>query len=370
MRLSFFFTLLILFVACKFAQENKKIVVPSEPMIYREFPEEDVTIEIPQEENTFIISGFSDEYYAKVYIKDSSEVFSTGWVGVYEKGTNNNLIYLEVDEIYVNFHNGELQANIHELPYGEQSVIIYDDFNFDGEKDFALMEGMNSCYHGPSFNIYLYDGNNFTLDPNFSSLAQNYCGMFSWDSESQRISTMTKSGCCYHEYSTFEVENNIPVEVYSLIVDSFDFPYNKETTREKKGDEMVETSKIYLEVTSVDTICSFQLENKGKTVLVYKFNERLSYALLLDDNLIEFDYAKDVQEEGGKSDFVFKHQNGSYTLDFRNKNVNYQVYEKGQSIGVNVIIGKKEYHLPGNTNTKEGSLKQLLKTEASNLEIG
>ncbi|MFC6841120.1 hypothetical protein [Xanthomonas theicola] len=36
------------------------------------------------------------------------------------------------------------KADVHALPYAEQSVLIYADFNFDGIKDLALMDGQNS----------------------------------------------------------------------------------------------------------------------------------------------------------------------------------------------------------------------------------
>src|SRR6185436_16339027 len=97
-----------------------------------------------------------------------------------------------------------------ELPYGEQSVLIYDDFDFDGRRDLALMDGQNSCYGGPSFQIFLRQGSGFVRSKAFTKLAQEFCGMFSVDPVAQRIATMTKSGCCWHEFNVYTVVNHEP----------------------------------------------------------------------------------------------------------------------------------------------------------------
>lgn len=56
--------------------------------------------------------------------------------------------------------------------------MIYEDFNFDGKNDFAIMDGRFSCYGGPSFQVYLATANGFRHSPEFTRLAQEYCGMF------------------------------------------------------------------------------------------------------------------------------------------------------------------------------------------------
>lgn len=164
-------------------------------------------------QKTFIVDDFSDRYFGKVFISDTGSVFSEGWVAIFDKKTKKQLIKIESSELSFSLREGEVIANIKELPYGEQSQIMFDDFNFDGKKDFALMDGQNSCYHGPSFQIYLANGRGFTHSRAFTRLAQDYCGMFDVDAAKKTISTMTKSGCCWHQSSSFVVTNNIPVPV-------------------------------------------------------------------------------------------------------------------------------------------------------------
>ena len=42
------------------------------------------------------------------------------------------------------------------IAYGNQSVVRFDDFNFDGIVDLAIQNGREGGYSGPSFDIYLY----------------------------------------------------------------------------------------------------------------------------------------------------------------------------------------------------------------------
>ena len=77
------------------------------------------------------------------------------------KKNKKQLIKINSDELTFTLHKGKVLANVKELPYGKQSSILYEDFNFDGIKDFAIMDGQNSCYHGPSFQIYLATNKGF-----------------------------------------------------------------------------------------------------------------------------------------------------------------------------------------------------------------
>ena len=147
---------------------------------------------------TFNIDGFSKQYYGKVYFSDTSAISSAGWVEVYDRATKKKLIHVDADELSFDLHDGEIKANIAEIPYGEYSVLLYEDYNFDGIKDFAIMDGFNSCYGGPSFQIFLASEKDFVYNEGFTELAQNNCGMFVVDAKNKVISTMTKSGCCWH----------------------------------------------------------------------------------------------------------------------------------------------------------------------------
>ena len=166
----------------------------------------------------FTVDGFSPDYYGKVHFEDiqtadTNFISGSGRIRIYDKKSNKKLIEVEADDLFVFLHNNGIKANIAQLPYGEQSVILYEDFNFDGDKDFAIENGHMSCYGGPSFSIYLATEKGFAFNQAFTDLAMEYCGIFQVDDSAQTLHTMTKSGCCWHQYSTFKVKNNVPYPI-------------------------------------------------------------------------------------------------------------------------------------------------------------
>src|SRR5699024_7729663 len=96
----------------------------------------------------FKVQGFSDRYEAKVCVKDPQAVFSAGWVAVYDKKSGKELLKIRSEDLAADFVDDEVEANVHERPYGKQNVLIYEDFNFDGQKDLAISDGNHSCYGG------------------------------------------------------------------------------------------------------------------------------------------------------------------------------------------------------------------------------
>ncbi|HLR38106.1 MAG TPA: hypothetical protein VK084_08675, partial [Chitinophagaceae bacterium] len=112
--------------------------------------------------SVFKVQGFSDRYEAKVYLKDPQAVFSAGWVAVYDKKSGKELLKIASEDLPADFVDDEVEANVHERPYGKQNVLIYEDFNFDGQKDLAISDGNHSCYGGPSYQIYLADAGGFS----------------------------------------------------------------------------------------------------------------------------------------------------------------------------------------------------------------
>ncbi|MCX5466799.1 FG-GAP repeat protein [Acinetobacter nematophilus] len=91
--------------------------------------------------------------------------------------------------------------------YGEQSPLIFDDFNFDGTEDLAIRNGNYGSYGGPVYDIYVFNQskNQFVLSQELSVLTQENLGMFELDKKRKRIITFNKSGCCYHIRSEYQV---------------------------------------------------------------------------------------------------------------------------------------------------------------------
>ncbi|MGN7784606.1 XAC2610-related protein [Niabella sp. 22666] len=318
-------------------------------------------------QTVFKVDHFSKDYYGKIFISDTSEVFSKGWVAIYNAQTHKQLIKVDAEELALSLHDGEAKANIKSLPYGEQSLIMYEDYNFDGKKDFAICDGRNSCYHGPSFRIYLATGQGFRLNEAFTTLAQENCGMFSFNAKEKKIYTMTKSGCCWHQYSEYIVVDNTPVEI-NIITEEAQPPFYNSTIDKWNGKRMVtSTSKsLDLKDETVDVVLHFKVPHNARQVVLFSLTDHmLHYAVLKNKDEIEFSYPLEAGEQN--PDFTFEIKPGNMAVVFKNKTATYRVYEQAGKTGVITKAGGKTYHWQGDTKTQKGSLKKLTKVKLDNV---
>lgn len=326
-----------------------------------------------QQNISFKIDGFSNKYYGQVTVRDTADVFKAGTVKVFDKLTKKELFHTTSDELTFDFHEGKVKANILEAPYGEQSLIIYEDFNFDGVKDFALMDGQNSCYHGPSFQIWLAQGAGFKRSDSFTRLAQEYCGMFVVNQQDKVLETMTKSGCCWHQFSRFKVENGqlktVSVEESSL---SNTEPYFEEVSQQTwvNGKEE-QTLKQYMNE-QADTLFSFTLAKNGKQVVVFHVggeSEFLFYVLCQKDGSVEFSYPEVMYDEKKQENVGGVMNYSAGKLAFKNEDASYEVYDEGSGkIGVRVLSDGKNYVFEGLAGSVKGGLETLKALEKKNLK--
>lgn len=325
-------------------------------------------------QKTYNVQDFSKDFYGKIYIADTSEVFSKGWVAIYEKKSNRQLIKVDTEELTVTTdEDGTAKANVKELPYGEQSAIIYEDFNFDSIKDFAIMDGQNSCYHGPSFQIYLAGKvkNRFVLNKAFTELAQEYCGMFEVDPAKKMISTMTKSGCCWHQMSEFIVVGNAPKAVKIVEEDGTQFPMNIVSTEIWNSKKMVKTTVRTVDLTEeneIKILLSFKTQKDGDEVVLMRSDDMLFYFFINEKRNVELAYPTDSESENPT--FTLE-SNGNHTaLVFTNKGATYKIYEtENEKIGVQVDAGGKSSDIPGDLATRKGSLRGLTGGNFANVTL-
>ncbi|WP_343689030.1 hypothetical protein [Chitinophaga sp.] len=326
-----------------------------------------------QHNTSFKIDGFSNKYYGLVQVSDTADVFKAGTVKVFDKVTKKELMHTSSDELTFDFHNGQVKANILEAPYGEQSLIIYEDFNFDGVKDFALMDGQNSCYHGPSFQIWLAQGTGFKHSEAFTRLAQEYCGMFVVNQKDKVLETMTKSGCCWHQFSRFKVENGqlktVSVEESGL---SNTEPYFEEVSLQTwvNGKEE-QTLKQYMSE-QADTVFSFTLAKNGKQVVVFHAGgegEFLFYVLCQKDGSVEFSYPEVTYDDKKQENVGGVMMYSAGKLAFKNEDAAYEVYDEGNGkIGVRVASDGKNYVFEGIAESAKGGLETLKDIQKKNLK--
>ena len=329
--------------------------------------------DINEQQIEYEVDDFSDDYYGLVRIESDEDFYKKGWITIYDKRTNKELIKVLSDKISLDLYEGKIKANILELPYGEQSLIIYDDFNFDNIKDFAIRDEQVSCYGGPSFKVFLSQNGEFVFNQDFTRLAHEYCGMFQVDNKEQKIYTMTKSSCCWHQYSEFIVDNNIPVAQKIVEVEWIP-PYHFVKTKEWDDGKLTETEEKNLSWEDVKdySVFSFDLLNDDGKVFLFSLNgELLTYAITTKDGVVKFSFpAERIPDENAKFSYINKKT--IVILRFVDKNIEYEIYEningdKIERIGIQTTTDGNTVILEGDVETIQGSLMDIEKVEWDNV---
>ncbi len=308
-----------------------------------------------QKSEEIALTDFSDSYTGKL-IRNSSlhgDLETNCSLNLYDKKTG-KLVFSEqaFDNVFNSDYNASttVSVNIKELPYGEQSVLIFEDFNFDGIEDIALRSGYFSCYGGPSYNVYLASKKGFEINESFTELASSNCGMFAVDYDKKQLSTMTKSGCCWHEFSTYVVENNTPVPI-EIIEEAYTGIFVDYTVQKSgKGKTVTASYQSFAEGNNPEV--TFVFENEKKMYLMSSMGNDLLYVFTDEEDKVELSYM---------DDFMYNQQKN--TLSFSIKNTKYTILENEILVQVN----GKEYHL-NKIKSKKGSFKDLKLNEYENVQ--
>ena len=306
---------------------------------------------------TYQIQDFSDDYYAIIKSTNDADSETNSIVEIRDAKTKKILISQPADiDIDYELDNSEahqlgnkISANIVSLPYGESSVLIYDDFNFDNKFDLAIKDGRNGCYGGPSYQVYLKQGKTFVHSEGFTELAQGNCGFFDIDEEKQTLHTMTKSGAAWHQYSDYKVINNKPVAV-RIVEEEYNYKGLLSILEKTRvNGKMVENQyqKLAMYEESDDSsryIYGFDLDNGKKMILDSYDEDHLYYAFADKDGKIELYY-----------DGQFIYDAKQNTLSFTNKPVVYQINNKG----ITVKNSNKSVLLKAKVDSVGGNLDNL-----------
>lgn len=313
----------------------------------------------PAVAQTYQIQDFSDDYDAVIKTVNDEDSEANSVINIIDIKTKKVLISQPAD-IHIGYEldnskehqlGENISANIVSSPYGEHSVLIYKDFNFDGQKDLALRDGRNGCYGGPSYQVYLKKGAKFAHSEAFTELAQGYCGFFGVDEESQTLSTMTKSGAAWHQYSEYKVIDNKPVAVH-IIEEEYNARGLVSITEKTKVNgkmlvdnyEMLPPNNGSNEDEVSPSVYRFDLENGKKMVLDSTDGEQLFYVFADKHGRVELFY-----------DGRFDYDVSTQTLSFINKPVRYQINQKG----VAVKLSNKTTLLKLQPKSEHGSLDNL-----------
>ncbi|WP_282117347.1 XAC2610-related protein [Cellulophaga baltica] len=311
-------------------------------------------------QRTYTISDFSSTYNATIAIEQGFEndTFKKGSFSIVNTSTDKQVLFIESDELIIETDNNtEEKINTISLPYDRQNFLIFQDFNFDGLEDVAFMDGHNSCYGGPSYQIYLQEHQTFVHSPEFTRLSYEYCGMFQIAEKTKTIHTMTKSGCCWHQFSEFKVQDNKPIAIKiseeSMNPNGMLIDY---VEKERVNNQMVETKYSVLPDSGFDiqTIFSFQFKNGKKMSLIHAFSNQLYYAFTDKEETVELFY---------EDNFVYDKSKNS--LSFTNKNTSYQI----STTGITIRTPRKNISMNAVAETVEGELASVLRLTLENMRV-
>ncbi|AWG24389.1 XAC2610-related protein [Flavobacterium kingsejongi] len=160
----------------------------------------------------FSLSGGSANYDAVITVENCTDgtCEGKGTIVLTDKQTGKLFQALTSEDLYF-FLNNDQQPSVNIIQlYNEQSPLIFQDFNFDGTEDLAVRNGNNSSYGGPSYDVYVYNKTRkqLVISDELTALAYENLGMFYADPKTKRITTFSKSGCCWHMTSQYEVVPN------------------------------------------------------------------------------------------------------------------------------------------------------------------
>lgn len=187
---------------------------------------------------TFQIKNGSKLYNAQLDVAhcEKDECSGQAKILLYKKGSQQ--VFQTFISNDLNFYLDKQQqpsVNVIQL-YNEQSPLIFEDFNFDGQQDLAIRNGNESSYGGPSYDVYVFNKTRqkFVISDELTALATENLGMFETDAKRKRLMTFAKSGCCFHVSSEYAV---IPSKGLKLV---------HEVTEDAMGGEQVKvTTKTY-----------------------------------------------------------------------------------------------------------------------------
>lgn len=199
----------------------------------------------------FDVKNGSKIYNARIAVHCSEgNCNNEGTIKLTKKG---NKIFIQnfiSDDLYFDISDTQQPSvNVIQL-YGEQSPLLFEDFNFDGSEDIAIRNGNNSSYGGPSYDVYVYNitKSKFVKSDELTALSFENLGMFQTDVKRKRLITFAKSGCCWHITKEYEVIPNKGLhKVYELEEDAMSVSgeFVTVTTRKWVNYKLIENIKKY-----------------------------------------------------------------------------------------------------------------------------
>ncbi len=132
----------------------------------------------------YMVTGIAQDYFGKIYIADTTKNYSEGWIAVYRQ--KNNQLLAKIKSYGLHLRPNQLDAK-GEIQFETQDFILYKDFNFDGEKDFALNKGPDGIRGVSLFDFYLRKNGQFKRNAQLTNIVAHIGVMFRMDTVQQKL---------------------------------------------------------------------------------------------------------------------------------------------------------------------------------------
>lgn len=175
-------------------------------------------------QHKYAVSGASPAYDVRFEVEkcDNEYCFGDLTVWLTKKGQKAVFQEFKLGTDFVLREDAHRTASV--IPYDQQGVVDFDDYNFDGVADLGIQNGREGGYGGSSYDIYIFSPRTkkFVLDKRFSALATGpYSGMFTVNKKKKLLEVFSKSGCCWHEEREYKVVKGRPVKTYQETQDAY-----------------------------------------------------------------------------------------------------------------------------------------------------
>lgn len=184
-------------------------------------------------QNHFELNEISKNYHVSIYIAtcNEKECFGKSTITLMDRKTSEKFPTLTSENFTFTIESDSLNLNKAKFDEELQSL-IFEDFNFDGFEDLALI---NRSLGNSIYDIYTFDSiqNQFLMNEGMTTLVKDNSAMFTVDSERKRLIMYLKSGCCLYITKEYNViPERDPLKIYEFEEDTRD----RETVITKKSE--------------------------------------------------------------------------------------------------------------------------------------
>lgn len=336
---------------------------------------------------TFSISDFSPRYTAHIKVLDDPNNLDEEQLAditIVDVSNNNTLIHTNARlNVEYDLKNEETKkSNVLDGIFGFQSIIIFDDFNCDGEKDIAVKTGYLGCYGAPSYNIYM--GNNkggFDYNQVFSDLTQHFCGFFTYSCDTKTIETVNKEGSIWHQFQTYNLVNGLPVLAKQVVFDDMYYPVGLMIESKWVDGKEITRKQVMADQIRAHQLLSLDLGESSKSIFLFESidaTDSYLYFVLVDkEDCIEYNYPEmnssldktKEYENAAKSIFNLKKDANNQWIEFEDQGKKYILHLTPKQASITITSATEVTHYSGKLKKQQDLYSLLSDKKIVNLNL-